>query len=196
MHQQLIDLIYYEYLFDCERKNPEYVKKRYSHLYPKIDKYLECKEWYNEIGQLHREGDKPAVIYTSGRKEWYWNGYHHRASKDSNGNCKPAIICAMSTREYFFHGRLHRAADKPARILDDGHREWFWDGRRHREAVDSNGNRLPAVICANGDLEWYWNNRRHREAVDANGNRLPAVICANGRKAWWVSGRRIILTNF
>ena len=33
------------------------------------------RAWYNEKGELHREGDLPAVIYDNGHKEWWVNGY-------------------------------------------------------------------------------------------------------------------------
>ena len=29
--------------------------------------------WKNEYGEFHRENDKPAVIYSDGRKEWWKN---------------------------------------------------------------------------------------------------------------------------
>jgi hypothetical protein len=99
MHQQLIDLIYYEYLFDCERKNPEYIKKRYSHLYPRIDCFG-GKWWYNKLGQVHREGE-PAIIYANGDKFWYWNGRLHREGE-------PAVIYADGDKFWYVNGQLQR----------------------------------------------------------------------------------------
>ena len=31
------------------------------------------KYWINEVDQLHREGDLPAVEYTNGNKWWFLN---------------------------------------------------------------------------------------------------------------------------
>ena len=112
MHQQLIDLIYYEYLFDCERNNPEYIKERYSHLYPKIDKF-KIKCWYNENNQLHREGEdgnrKPARILENGYKWWYNEvGQLRREGEDSNGNRKPSVIYANGDKFWFMNGELQR----------------------------------------------------------------------------------------
>ena len=38
--------------------------------------------WENIFGELHRENDLPAVIYTSGEKEWWKNGKLHRDGAD------------------------------------------------------------------------------------------------------------------
>ena len=32
------------------------------------------KYWYNENGQLHRDGDQPAIEYGNGQKSWYKAG--------------------------------------------------------------------------------------------------------------------------
>ena len=103
MHQQLIDLIYYEYLFNCERENPEYIKKRYSHLYPVISHGH--KYWYNDLCQLHREGDKPAVILANNSREWWCRGICHREKIDSNGTRLPAVIYASGIKEWWVNGK-------------------------------------------------------------------------------------------
>jgi len=36
------------------------------------------KVWYNKVGQLHREGDLPAVEWSGGYKEWWINGDCYR----------------------------------------------------------------------------------------------------------------------
>ena len=33
-----------------------------------------CKIWYNDVGQIHRDGDLPAVIRTNGSVAYYKNG--------------------------------------------------------------------------------------------------------------------------
>ena len=50
-------------------------------------------------GQLHREGDKPAVIYASGTKYWLWHGKCHREGD------KPSMIYADGTKLWYIHGK-------------------------------------------------------------------------------------------
>jgi len=40
---------------------------------PIIDKYGN-QRWFNKAGELHRENDMPAGIYTDGTKSWWING--------------------------------------------------------------------------------------------------------------------------
>ena len=54
--------------------------------------------WKNKEGQLHRDGDLPAVIYANGAKYWWKNGQLHR-----DGD-KPAIIFANGEEEYYNNG--------------------------------------------------------------------------------------------
>lgn len=56
--------------------------------------------------QLHREGDKPAVIYPDGTEEYYKNGLLHR-----DGD-KPAVIKSDGTEEYYENGQLYRVGDE------------------------------------------------------------------------------------
>ncbi len=57
------------------------------------------KRWYNKAGQLHRENDKPAIIWQNGYKEWWVNG------------------------------KIHRDNDQPAYIGTDGHKQWWVNGK-------------------------------------------------------------------
>lgn len=57
------------------------------------------KEWYNDKGELHREGDLPARIEQNGASTWYK------------------------------HGIIHRGDNKPARIDSDGTKFWYIDGK-------------------------------------------------------------------
>ena len=41
-----------------------------------------------EYSRLHRDGDKPAMIFTDGSKSWYKNGQRHREGDE------PAVIYA------------------------------------------------------------------------------------------------------
>jgi len=55
------------------------------------------KCWFKD-GLRHRDGDKPAVIFTNGTRYWYKWGLRHR----SGG--RPAIVYADGTKEHWEHG--------------------------------------------------------------------------------------------
>jgi len=38
------------------------------------------KRWFNDKGELHRDGDLPAIEYSSGTKAWYANGSFVKAT--------------------------------------------------------------------------------------------------------------------
>jgi hypothetical protein len=98
------------------------------------------KEW-TVNGKMHRDGDKPALIYPGGTSCWFKYGELHR-----DGD-KPAIIFADGSRNWYKHGKRHRDGDEPAIIYADGDREWYKHGVRHRE-----GNK-PAFISTK---RCYW----------------------------------------
>ena len=56
--------------------------------------------WLNDLGQLHRDGDKPAIIWADGGRRWYKNGELHR-----DGD-KPAVISASGTKLWYKNGEL------------------------------------------------------------------------------------------
>ena len=110
------------------------------------------QEW-RQNGELHRDGDLPAISRANGDQEWYQHGKLHR-----DGDL-PAFIGADGTQVWYQHGKLHRTktntstgnlpAILPAIIRANGTQEWYKDGRMHRDGD------LPAVIYANGRQEWY-----------------------------------------
>lgn len=53
--------------------------------------------WYNENGELHREGG-PAVEYTNGTKIWYINGKLHREDG-------PAIEFTNGVKFWYLNGK-------------------------------------------------------------------------------------------
>ena len=55
--------------------------------------------WFNQEGQLHREGDLPAVEYLNGYKAYYVNGKRHR------DNGQPAIEW-KGYKEYWVNGNF------------------------------------------------------------------------------------------
>ena len=56
--------------------------------------YANGYEWYKN-GELHRDGDKPAVEYSNGDKMWYQNGKLHR-----DGD-KPAVEYAIGDKKWY-----------------------------------------------------------------------------------------------
>ena len=77
-------------------------------------------EAYYNMGQLHREGDLPAVKDRTGIY-YYVNGRRHRI----NG---PASIKVDGTLEYYVNGLLHRE-DGAAIIRPNGYNEYWFQGQ-------------------------------------------------------------------
>jgi hypothetical protein len=105
--------------------------------------------WYNE-GNIHRDGDLPAIIRPGGNQEWYKKGRLHR-----DGDL-PAIMLADGDQEWYTEGKLHRDGDLPGAIYANGDQYWFKEGKQHR-----NGD-LPAVIFADGQQAWYKEGKRYK----------------------------------
>ena len=78
-------------------------------------------------GELHRDGDKPAVICANGEQHFYENGKFHR-----DGD-KPAVIFASGAQRFYKNGKLHRDGDKPAIIWADGAQHFYKNGKLHRK---------------------------------------------------------------
>lgn len=119
---------------------------------PEIDIYGNCF-WKNNLGELHRGYDEPAIIMCSGDMYWFQNDRCHR-----DGN-KPAVIrkrpseinlenTASAQFEYRINGNLHRDGDKPAVIwFGEKQKAWFKNGKMHRE-------KGPALMSEKLDL-WF-----------------------------------------
>ena len=99
--------------------------------------------WY-KTSFLHRNGDKPAVIYADGTLQWWKNGLRHR-----DGN-KPARIYADGGLVWYKNGEFHRDGDKPAYIGAGGTLIWYKNDKQHRACS-------PAVIYPDNKHE-YWIN--------------------------------------
>ena len=128
------------------------------------------EEWFNANGQLHREGDSPALIqydemFKYLREEtWFKNGKKHREGD------LPAQICYYwneknKTKLYetwFINDEIFRKGDLPARIsyYENGNKKsewWVRNKKNHRE------NDLPACI------EYYENGNKKTERWAQNG---------------------------
>lgn len=125
--------------------------------------------FYNEEGEIHRSGDKPAVIRFRETSEVYRNG---ELITDYD-ELTMFVSCEL---EYYVNGQLHREGDKPAIIWYDGSKEYYMNGKLHRE-----GDK-PAVIGSKGYKEYWMNGERHRDGDQ------PAIIHPDGTKLYYVNG--------
>lgn len=82
------------------------------------------KKWYR-FGDLHREGDLPAIEWEDGGVEYYKRGMRHR----ENG---PAIIRANGDMDWYVNDQLHRE-DGPARVRPNGKDEYWLNGQMNAE---------------------------------------------------------------
>jgi hypothetical protein len=84
----------------------------------------------------HRDGDKPAVIWSDGSKSWWKEGKRHRDGDE------PAVISSSGSKQWYKEGNLHRDG-KPAEILSNGCKQWWKEGKFYR-------NVKPVVIYGDG----------------------------------------------
>lgn len=155
--------------------------------------------WY-KYGLRHREGDKPARVYSDGSKHWFLRGKPARegdksmveyrdgtqvwclsdtaaATKIHRDGDKPAVICRNGYLAWYKEGKRHREGDKPATVRGDGYKEWILHGLTHRDGD------LPAKVHSGSTKEWWKYGQRHR------GRGKPAIERADGTKEWWEHGK-------
>jgi len=90
-------------------------------------KCLNRIEYRLSNGNLHRE-DGPAIEHTEGSKFHYFNGNLHREGD------LPAVEYSNGTKEWRIHGKLHREDGPAFEGLNgNGHKEWWIEGKLHRE---------------------------------------------------------------
>ena len=133
---------------------------------PLVDEFGH-QRWKDADGQLHRDGDLPAIEWANGDKEWYVRGQRHR-----DGGL-PAIEWANGDKQWYVRGQLHRDGGLPAAECANGTKSWYVRGQRHRDGG------LPAIERAGGRKEWWVRDQRHRDGG------LPAIERADGDKSWW-----------
>ena len=122
-----------------------------------VDKHGTTRYYKN--GKYHRDGDKPAVIWSDGTTRYYKNGELHRDGDE------PAVIYPHGTKEYYKNGELHRDGDEPAVIWFHGTKEYWKNGVEYtKEQVEKMEemrtrilNRI-AVRCAR-----YWYDETYRD---------------------------------
>jgi len=148
---------------------------------PAVDTLLEQK-WYKN-GLLHREGDNPAVIKKTPATDTICYEYYVNGKKHRDGDL-PAEITLVDNQvvreEYYKNGKLHRDDDKPART---GILKMF----------------LRFVKLVDGELfyesrecsydEYYKNGRQHRENdKPASIVRLPDNVGPNLMEYYYING--------
>lgn len=92
-----------------------------------------CNTW-KIFGLLHSFNDKPAVVFDTGRKEWFKRGSYHREDD------KPAIVNSNGSQYWYKNGKYHRDNDKPAITYIFGESRWYQNGLLHRD------DNKPAII--------------------------------------------------
>ncbi len=128
--------------------------------------------YWGELNKPHRDFDLPAIIYNSGRREYYKNGLLHREDD------KPAIEEPNKYYAWYINGLESRANGLPSAIdLYDDKGVVFWkvDGEYFREGD------LPCVVSFDGTSVFYLNGMRGRI------NDLPAVVNPNGLRVWYIN---------
>lgn len=111
--------------------------------------------WYQN-GEIHRDGNKPAITKRDGVRKWYLHGKPCRLSGSAN------VIYADGTQEWRNEDDVvHRDGDLPAIIRPDGTKEWLLNGVHHRDGD------LPAIIGLNGHRAYYNKGVLHREVGPA-----------------------------
>jgi hypothetical protein len=153
------------------------------------------KHWYKN-GVLHRNSDKPALIFTcfyekcneNEIKYWYMNNTKYVTGTD----CLNKLPCV--SKEWYKNGLRHRDFDKPAFIDSNDHKIWhkIWykNGLQHRD-YDK-----PAVISLNDTKIWYKNGYLHRTTTTKCGKYLlPAVISNIVEIEYYVNGYKVKKTD-
>ena len=77
-----------------------------------------------EDAKLHRL-DGPAVEWSDGGEEWYFEGNRHRVDG-------PAVEWADGTKAWWLNGNRHRE-DGPAVVFADGSKEWWLNDKEYTE---------------------------------------------------------------
>jgi hypothetical protein len=85
----------------------------------------DCVCWYKN-GKIHRDNDLPAIVKSSGYREWWIEGSQHR------DNDLPAIVHPNGDEEWWFNNERHRDNDLPAIVRVCGTLMWFRHGTLHR----------------------------------------------------------------
>jgi hypothetical protein len=107
-----------------------------------------AEEWYDDNGQLHREGHLPAQTDSYGGKAWLRHGQLHRESD------KPAIEAANGDRAWYEHGKLSRRTGPAVIYADKSKEAEYWlDGKPMPDGMRATIDPAfkAALLAKNGD---------------------------------------------
>lgn len=143
--------------------------------------------YLNEFGQLHRDGDLPALIHPNHKTLMYYqNGLLHRDNGPAKINSHQEV--------YYYKGSIHRDDNLPAKIdmyiEKDGSKtlvceEYYRHGAHHRD----NG---PAVLWSSGSYQFYKKGELHNE----NGPACHWVNSEGVSDEYYLNGKNMSKTGF
>jgi hypothetical protein len=96
--------------------------KWFRYIVEEDDEKIVWKDWNWDV---HREGDRPAIIWSDGTEIYYKRGKKHR----ENG---PAAIFLDGHEEWYFEGKFHRIGG-PALTTSDGRTYFYINGEEYPE---------------------------------------------------------------
>ncbi len=129
-------------------------------------RYEALNTWYRH-GKVHRDGDKPALIWEDGACVWSYNDRYHR------DNDKPAMVQPKGSMYWCCNEDRQREDDKSTAVRSGGSMRWYNNGLRHRE------DDKPAIVNSDGSMIWYRNGLRHRD-----GDLPAAILITDGCREW------------
>jgi len=110
-------------------------------------------KWWVKNGLLHRENDKPAVVWADGTKFYYQNGVPHRdgGKPTMEYPTRKKTPSTYRIKEWCNNqGKLHHPDnDVPAILFSDGSKIYCKNGKFHRE------NNKPAIERAGGNNHYF-----------------------------------------
>jgi len=133
--------------------------------------------WYNQQGQLHREGGLPAIEFANGGKFWFTNGKFNREGG------LPACEYANGGKEWLVNDQFHREGGLPAVEFADGTKEWWVKDQRVTEEQAKAMFNKPATNLQNSGPYTYEQAKDMFNKPTCNGK----VVEIDGKKFKLVS---------
>ena len=90
-----------EYFCSVECEQAWEVLEAIRGVYVEVDERC-TKVWYNSAGEVHRDGDLPAVIWEDGTRFWHRDGEEHR-----DGG-RPAVVWCDGDLAFYENGKFVR----------------------------------------------------------------------------------------
>jgi hypothetical protein len=150
------------------------------------------QEWREsgQLGLLHREGDRPAVVEMDGSCGWWFHGQRHREGD------QPAVVQPDGTAEWWYQGQRHREGGRPARVYLIGNGPGVPGGPggpvriEQERRMDFNWWMHGTPFVPNEEClcyEWWVQGQLHRDPKQG-----PAIMDLDrGIWEYWVHGKHI-----